>query len=70
MLPTTTALAEPLPLTMPIDSDPSTAACGTICRELPASRCMTWIIALCAPNPFATAASSRKAAIRVSAIWP
>ena len=32
MLPTTTALAEPLPLTMPIDSEPSTAACGTICR--------------------------------------
>ncbi len=70
MLPTTTALAEPLPLIMPIDNDPSTAVCGTIWRERPAKRRMTLIIALCAPKPCAAAASNRKGAISVRAIWP
>ncbi len=70
MLPTTTALAEPLPLIVPTASEPSTAVCGTIWRERPARRRITLIMALCAPKPRAAAASSRKAAIRVSAIWP
>ena len=33
MVPTTAALAEPLPLIRPIALDPSTAVCGIICRE-------------------------------------
>ena len=70
MLPTTTALADPEPLIMPTASDPSTAVCGTIWRELPARRRMTLIIADCAPKPRAAAASSRNAAISVSASWP
>ena len=70
MLPTTAALAEPLPLTMPTASEPSTAVCGTIWRERPASSRITLIIAFCAPNPCAAAASSRNAAISVSASWP
>ena len=36
MVPTTAALAEPLPLIMPIALEPSTAVCGIICRERPA----------------------------------
>ncbi len=70
MLPTTTALAEPLPLTVPTASEPSTVACGTIWREPPASRRMTLIMAACAPKPRAAAASSRNAAMIVSASWP
>ena len=70
MVPTTAALAEPLPLIMPIALEPSTAVCGTICRERPAIMRMTLIIARCASKPLATPASSRKAAISVSASWP
>ncbi len=70
MVPTTAALAEPEPLTMPMDSEPSTAVCGTSWRERPARRRMTWIMALWAPKPLAAAASSRKAATSVSASWP
>src|SRR3990170_5823580 len=33
IVPTTTALAEPEPLIMPTDSEPSTAVCGISCRE-------------------------------------
>ena len=70
MVPTTAALAEPEPEIIPIALEPSTAVCGTICRERPAMMRMTPIMARCASNPLATPAISRKAAIRVSASWP
>ena len=70
MVPTTAALAEPEPLIMPIALDPTTAVCGISCRERPAMMRTTLIIARCASKPFATPASSRKAAIKVSASWP
>ena len=70
MVPTTAALAEPLPLIMPIALDPTTAVCGISWRDRPAISRTTLIIARCASKPLATPASSRKAAIRVSASWP
>ena len=69
-MPTTAALAEPLPLIIPIALDPTTAVCGINCLDRPAISRTTLIIARCASKPLATPASNRKAAIRVSAIWP
>jgi len=70
MVPTTAALAEPLPLIMPIALDPITAVCGINCRDRPATNRTTLIIARCASKPLATPANNRNAAINVSASWP
>ena len=70
MVPTTAALAEPEPLIMPIALEPITAVCGISCRDRPAISRTTLIMARCASKPLATPASSRKAAISVSASWP
>ena len=70
MVPTTAALAEPLPLIMPIALDPSTAVCGTICRERPAKQPHDVDHRALRVEAVGDAASSRKAAISVSASWP
>ena len=70
MVPTTAALADPLPLIMPIALEPMTAVCGISWRDRPAIRRTTLIIACWAAKPLATPASSRKAAINVRASWP
>lgn len=67
-LPVTAVLAAPLPLTMPIDRDDSTAVNGMLRRDRPEKRWIDRITAVWAVNPLATAASSRNAAIRVRAI--
>ena len=69
MVPTTAALAEPLPLISPIALDPTTAVCGII-RLDRAIRRTTLTIECCALNPLATPANSRNAAISVRASWP
>ena len=69
MVPTTAALAEPEPLISPIMLDPTTAVCGITRLERAISR-TTLIMEFCALKPLATPASSRKAAISVSASWP
>jgi len=66
-LPVTAVLAAPLPLTRPTDTEARIAVWGTVWRERPASRRITFTIASWAPKPRAAAASSRKAAIRVRA---
>jgi hypothetical protein len=58
MVPMTAALAEPLPLIMPMALDPTTAVCGISCRDRPASARTTLIMARWAAKPFAMPASS------------
>jgi hypothetical protein len=69
MVPTTAALAEPLPLISPMALDPTTAVCGISRLDLAISR-TTLIMECWALNPLATPANSRNAAISVSASWP
>ncbi len=71
MVPTTAALAEPEPLIMPIALDPTTAVCGINCRERAGETPHDVDHrALRVEAVGARPASSRKAAIRVSASWP
>ncbi len=67
--PTTVALAAPLPLIMPTADEARTAVWGIVCRDFPAILCMKLTIAPWASKPRAAAASSKNAAIVVSAIW-